>query len=841
MWLTNTGSSADFEWFAQVPGALGDYVLFAPDVRVDYFGWNTGINIANLVETDNNVTVQYFNMFGNATGTRSQRLAPHGMTYFYDPSQLPQDNSSQDPEEDLNADVVGSGLIWSDYPVAVAVDATKYPESTTELDANVFQGTTYSATANYYTWQSVPLVQKGNPATGMGATSGINMMNPNAVAAQALVYWINQSGFGADNFGTTGLAIPAYANGFVYTLAQHNLPNGFYGAAVVTSTYGIVATSANVDYQVQYDGSVIWNAFNPCGFYRAVGDFDCFLGDPFQQPEGGSVKKIFFDEFDNRVEGAYAALWNEAAYQIYYLGNDYLGIPQILEGTSDHNGEVTWTNVPEGDWYLFTDHQTVWLWNNQGLPMFEQGDFYPDYEFSFTLFTGEDLVFENELFYIRAEKAVYTGIPGVEVCLIGDVDEDGYDEEDIVVECQIANEDGDAYFYDLDEGWYVVVVNAGIEFDFNPVYETYIGDAEFFEWGGRYENFPILDELGVGGLYKEFYVGEYLGEVDWDNIEGAVEIFCETPVPAVDGTCEDGDTYAIINAVDLVPVAEDTYAFELNSIYEGDYTLCWQFDLTITDGLVIPAVNEVQSADITGAIAGPVSITWGAPIVAPAAVFAAWAPGADAANQLGLQAAVDVSLGVGNATVTVVGDVITITFIGAYAGMDIAPFTAIATGPVIPIVAVATTSVIGSPGATEDYTVFWFGCEEFTITEGETFELFNDIDEDGVVVGDIVVSLDTTVAGETYEVCLQYGILFEAVLDCDDAVVGNGASVLVVMSPDILALFNAFLEDQAGFQIPSVFRARAVNQTSDGVTLSLPTEVDVLTDPPPHIFLEAPL
>jgi hypothetical protein len=97
------------------------------------------------------------------------------------------------------------------------------------------------------------------------------MMNPNSVAAQALVYWINQSGFGADNFGTTGLAIPAFANGFVYTLAQHNLPNGFYGAALVTSTYSIAATSANVDYQVQNDGSVLWNAFNPCGFYRTPG------------------------------------------------------------------------------------------------------------------------------------------------------------------------------------------------------------------------------------------------------------------------------------------------------------------------------------------------------------------------------------------------------------------------------------------------------------------------------------------------------------------------------------------------------------------------------------------
>jgi hypothetical protein len=86
MWITNTGSSADFENLAQIDGANGRYALFAPHVLMDYFGWNTGINVANLANADNNISIQYFNMLGNATQVLNQRLAAHGMTYFYDPS-----------------------------------------------------------------------------------------------------------------------------------------------------------------------------------------------------------------------------------------------------------------------------------------------------------------------------------------------------------------------------------------------------------------------------------------------------------------------------------------------------------------------------------------------------------------------------------------------------------------------------------------------------------------------------------------------------------------------------------------------------------------------------------
>jgi hypothetical protein len=68
MWITNTASNAVAESDLQVPGgpANAPYVLFAADVRLDFNGWNTGISVANTVDADNNVNIQYFGNNGNA-------------------------------------------------------------------------------------------------------------------------------------------------------------------------------------------------------------------------------------------------------------------------------------------------------------------------------------------------------------------------------------------------------------------------------------------------------------------------------------------------------------------------------------------------------------------------------------------------------------------------------------------------------------------------------------------------------------------------------------------------------------------------------------------------------
>ncbi len=348
MWVTNTGSSADFERGddlipgAQVPGSNGRFALFAPHVLLDYFGWNTGINVANLVNADNNVSIQYFNLLGNATEVLNQRLSAHGMTYFYDPSIGAQDNNQQDVTTDPNAGVVGSAIIWSDAPVAAVVDATKYPETDPHGDgADLFQATSYSATANVFTWQAVPLVQKGNAIDGSGATSGINVMNPNATAVTADVHWVNPSGFGADNFGVSSVTIPGFANGFVYTLWQHNLPNGFLGSAQVVASAPVAAVSANVNYDVDGDGSAIFNAFNPCGFFRVGGA--CSFGDPFE-PGGQSITKTFVDAAGDAVAGVNFTIVNTEGSANYQATS-----------VSGLDGSRTFSNVPVGVYELLVN------------------------------------------------------------------------------------------------------------------------------------------------------------------------------------------------------------------------------------------------------------------------------------------------------------------------------------------------------------------------------------------------------------------------------------------------------------------------------------------------------
>lgn len=124
------------------------------------------------------------------------------------------------------------------------------------------------------------LVQKGNPANGMGATSGINFMNPNSGATTVETTWLNPSGFGAANFGSSIVWVPGYATGFVYTMFHNNLPNGYVGSAIVVSELAVVATTANVDYQVSGDGTAIWNLSNPCGFFRQAGE--CVYRSPLE-------------------------------------------------------------------------------------------------------------------------------------------------------------------------------------------------------------------------------------------------------------------------------------------------------------------------------------------------------------------------------------------------------------------------------------------------------------------------------------------------------------------------------------------------------------------------------
>ena len=126
------------------------------------------------------------------------------MTYFYNPSSPSEDECEQPADQVVTCDFVGAAIVLSNHPVAVAVDGVKYFGN----DANVGQAFSYSATGNVFELQAAPLVQKGSPATGMGATSGITFLNPNASATFITVAWVNPSGFAASNFGDSVVWVP---------------------------------------------------------------------------------------------------------------------------------------------------------------------------------------------------------------------------------------------------------------------------------------------------------------------------------------------------------------------------------------------------------------------------------------------------------------------------------------------------------------------------------------------------------------------------------------------------------------------------------------------------------
>lgn len=298
MWITNTASNYTAESNFQ-PGF--PYVLFAPDVRTDYNGWNTGISVANLEWFDTDVSIQYFGSGGNAPLAKSARLSAHGMTFFYDASSPSEDRCQQPATQVPGCEYIGGAIILSTSPVAAVVDGVKYFGN----DANVGQAFSYSATGNAYDLLAAPLVQRGNPTTGFGATSGINFMNTNAAATVVTTHWINPSGFLATNFAPSTVWVPGFSTGFVYTMFHHNLPAGFVGSAVVESDLPITATTANVDYMVDGDGTAIWNLYNPCGLFRQAGE--CVWESPLEPlPVTASItKEVICQDCDLDFDGVF--------------------------------------------------------------------------------------------------------------------------------------------------------------------------------------------------------------------------------------------------------------------------------------------------------------------------------------------------------------------------------------------------------------------------------------------------------------------------------------------------------------------------------------------------------
>ncbi|MDI3340021.1 MAG: DUF4815 domain-containing protein [Sphaerobacter sp.] len=253
------------------PGAT---LKYGPLVFRDYNGWNTGINIANLSSSTNQVTVTYYNYAGNAVATETVTIPPRAMEYVYTPAS---GNFGVGENQITAVRIAGSA------PLVAAIDEVKYLGGQGQGHAmsypaawalNGWLGDAPTSNADgryeYDALLALPLVQKGNG--GSGDTSGINLFNPDfEYGVNAYIQFVDASGVPVaptvgndDSEAPIVLPLAPHAGATVYTLNYSEMPAGFQGAAVigVEGLGALVGVSNNVNYDVAGDGSAVFNLTN---------------------------------------------------------------------------------------------------------------------------------------------------------------------------------------------------------------------------------------------------------------------------------------------------------------------------------------------------------------------------------------------------------------------------------------------------------------------------------------------------------------------------------------------------------------------------------------------------
>jgi len=246
------GGAADYE-----PVGGGTYTLFAPLVFHNYNGWNTGINIANLSDSSNTVTVEVYGRDGSHLGTYSRAIAARGMEYIYIPE-----------VSNLAANDFGTAVLSAAQPFHAVVDEVKYETGEAmaflAIPANARAGAARTGALG------IPLFQKGLNAGASGDTSGLNLFNPSGQTAYGNVAFYNAVGALQ---ATVPFTLPAHGTALIYAPEIGSLSDGQATSAVVQTSSGagvVTAVSNVVNYDVTQDGGAVFNVVNPLGQFRLV-------------------------------------------------------------------------------------------------------------------------------------------------------------------------------------------------------------------------------------------------------------------------------------------------------------------------------------------------------------------------------------------------------------------------------------------------------------------------------------------------------------------------------------------------------------------------------------------
>ncbi len=219
----------------------------------DWNFWNTGIAIQNLEAHPNEITIEFFEADGTLAHSETLVLPALRMNFVYLPASPP---GEEEP-------FVGSALLSGDHPFHAVIDEVKY------FGDDPDTGHAMSYTADYQSATagqslSLPLFHKGNPGTGGGDTSGIQIFGLEG-EAQVEIEFFDEMGNSMP--GAVIETTISQGEGFTaYSMFMHELPDGFTGSAVVRNvslydgpTTRIVAVSNLVNYDVEYDGSTSFN------------------------------------------------------------------------------------------------------------------------------------------------------------------------------------------------------------------------------------------------------------------------------------------------------------------------------------------------------------------------------------------------------------------------------------------------------------------------------------------------------------------------------------------------------------------------------------------------------
>lgn len=324
---------------SQNPGIAGG-TQSAPLVFDDWEAWNTGISIANLTDSANEVTVTYYDLDGNVEDTEDVEIPANGMDFIYSPASL---NGA--------GGFAGSAVITSDGPIVGAVDEVKYFGD----DPDTGHAMSYMVemqVAEIGESLSMPLVQRGD-TTPAGDTSGIQIFNPTDESVTVALWYIDSAG---DTFEDSPeiIALDGNEGHTAYTMNEANMPAGFNGSAIIQVLAGdgaVSAASNNVNYAVEHDGSSSYNLFRTSQAGPAVpGDLVpelSLVADPDSDNEGVSflLTAQLQDEFGD-------PLWLEGVeieFELDVSGAAHAGLHEVgddsnpddtFEVETDSNGQA---------------------------------------------------------------------------------------------------------------------------------------------------------------------------------------------------------------------------------------------------------------------------------------------------------------------------------------------------------------------------------------------------------------------------------------------------------------------------------------------------------------------